>query len=305
MELVAAGPGSQDRADSAPSGTGDGAKTAAELAPRHLSPSGASVFRQCPRRWRFRYVERLPDPPGEAALAGTFAHRVLELLLQMPAAERTVDTARALARRAWPEIETDEDFRDLGLDEEAAKAFRWRGWLAVEGLWRLEDPCTVEVHATEHDVAVAIDGVPFRGIIDRVDTTEAGLVVSDYKSGQAPGDRWSAERLDQVLLYAAALAELTGQRPVKARLLYLGQKIVDVDVDDDSLGGAVSALRGTWDALTAAAAADEFEAKPGPLCGWCPYVGRCAEGAAEVRFRDDAGRMRADAPALVTLAEAG
>lgn len=304
MELVARPPGEEPVAavDVDRGGTEPGADPSG---PSHLSPSGAAVFRQCPRRWRFRYLDRLPDPPGEAALAGTFAHRVLELLLQRPRAERTVDAARSIAREVWPETERDPDFRALGLDAAAAKAFRWRGWLAVEGLWRLEDPCTVDVHATEHDVEVTIDGVPFRGIIDRVDTTAEGLVVSDYKSGQAPGDRWSAERLDQVLLYAAALAELTGHRPVKARLLYLGQRIVDVAVDEESLAGAVAALRSTWDELSAAVAGDEFAPRPGPLCGWCPFVSSCAEGAAEVRFRDDAGRMRADAPALVALADAG
>ena len=41
--------------------------------PPRLSPSGAGTFEQCPRRWRHRYVDRLPDPPGEAALAGSFA----------------------------------------------------------------------------------------------------------------------------------------------------------------------------------------------------------------------------------------
>src|SRR3954451_17143396 len=30
--------------------------------PPHLSPSSATMFRQCPRRWRHRYIERLEDP---------------------------------------------------------------------------------------------------------------------------------------------------------------------------------------------------------------------------------------------------
>jgi len=58
--------------------------------PRSFSPSSAGTYRQCPRRWRFRYVQKLPDPPGEPALLGTFAHRVLELLCSDPAPERTV-----------------------------------------------------------------------------------------------------------------------------------------------------------------------------------------------------------------------
>ena len=57
--------------------------------PERLSPSGAATFDQCPRRWRFRYVERMPDPPGIDALVGTFAHRVLELLMQQVPGRRT------------------------------------------------------------------------------------------------------------------------------------------------------------------------------------------------------------------------
>ena len=66
--------------------------------PRHLSPSSASTFEQCARRWKMRYIDQLPDPPGVAALAGTFAHRVLELLFQHPAGQRTRDRAKALFR---------------------------------------------------------------------------------------------------------------------------------------------------------------------------------------------------------------
>ncbi len=275
-----------------------------ESRPRHLSPSSASLYRQCPRKWKHRYVDGLADPPGPAALAGTFAHRVLELLLLEPEPARTVERARQLARRVWPETENDPDFKALGLDEDGSRHFRWRGWQAVEGLWTIEDPCTVRVEATEQDVRVEIDGVPFRGIIDRVDATEAGDFVSDYKSGRAPSERFRDERVTQVLLYAAALAELTGQRPVRARLLYLGQKIVDVEVDDHNLGPAVAELQDTWASVLSDCDRGTFDAQPGPLCGWCPFIGFCPEGQAEVRTRHDEGRIRADAPALAVLADA-
>ena len=103
--------------------------------PPRLSPSGASTFEQCPRRWRFRYVDRLPDPAGEAALAGSFAHRVLELLMQGSPAERTKDEATAIARREWPETEAQDDFQGLGLDADGGRHFRWKAWQAIEGLW--------------------------------------------------------------------------------------------------------------------------------------------------------------------------
>ena len=263
----------------------DSSERAVPTPPRRLSPSGAGTFEQCPRRWRLRYVERLPDPPGEAALAGSFAHRVLELLMQRDPHERTVEIAKAIARAEWPGVEADPDFRALGFDETGSKHFRWKAWQAIEGLWALEDPKAVDVRATEHDVEADLGGVPFRGLVARLDEEGDGLVVTDYKSGKAPSARFRRGRLDQVLLYAAAVEQATGEMPVHARLLYLGQRPVGIKVTREELDSVVDKLAGTWAAINTACATDEFEPRTGPLCGWCPYVARCPEGTKEVAKR--------------------
>ncbi len=272
--------------------------------PKHLSPSSASSYRECARRWKFRYVDRLPDPPGEPAVTGTFAHMVLEKLMQEPVKNRTVDRAKELARELWPKLENSRDYQGLDLDDEASLQFRWNGWKAIEGLWDLEDPREVTVASTEQDVRVEINGVPFRGIIDRVDQTDDGLVVTDYKSGKAPSERFSTNYATQMLLYAAALTELEGRKPAKAQLLYLGQKAVEVEVTDENLTEAVDELRTTWLAIMESCISQEFEASAGPLCGWCPFVAQCPEGTAEVLHRDKIGKLRSDAPALERIAQA-
>ncbi len=272
--------------------------------PKHLSPSSASSYRECARRWKFRYVDRLPDPPGEPAVTGTFAHMVLEKLMQEPVESRTVDRAKELARELWPKLENSRDYQGLDLDDEASLQFRWNGWKAIEGLWDLEDPREVTVASTEQDVRVEINGVPFRGIIDRVDQTDDGLVVTDYKSGKAPSERFSTNYATQMLLYAAALTELEGRKPAKAQLLYLGQKAVEVEVTDENLTEAVDELRTTWLAIMESCISQEFEASAGPLCGWCPFVAQCPEGTAEVLHRDKIGKLRSDAPALERIAQA-
>lgn len=274
--------------------------------PRHLSPSSSTLYQQCPRKWRYRYVDRLPDPPGEAALVGTFAHLVLEHLLQLPAGQRSQEAAKRLARAHWPEIETDPDFVALGLGEPESKAFRWKAWLAVSGLWALEDPDATEVHATEHEVQVELAGVPFRGIVDRIDVLDGELVISDYKSGKAPAERFRHRPLKQVLLYAAAVRAGTGQRPLGARLLYLGQRSMGVRVTEQNLEQVTAELADTWQSLTADADTDDFATSTGPLCAWCPFLSACADGQAEVRSRHAAGNVRADAPGLAVIyAEAG
>ena len=274
----------------------DSSERAVPTPPRRLSPSGAGTFEQCPRRWRLRYVERLPDPPGEAALAGSFAHRVLELLMQRDPLERTVEIAKAIARAEWPGVEADPDFRALGFDETGSKHFRWKAWQAIEGLWALEDPKAVDVRATEHDVEADLGGVPFRGIVDRLDEEGDGLVVTDYKSGKAPSARFRRGRLDQVLLYAAAVEQATGEMPVHARLLYLGQRPVGIKVTREEIDSVVDKLAGTWAAINTACDTDEFEPRTGPLCGWCPYVDRCPEGTKEVAKRQ--AKKDADAAAM-------
>ena len=190
---------------------------AAPTPPPHLSPSAATTFTQCPRRWQRRYLERLPDPPGTPALVGTLTHRVLELLLNEPSGARTLDRARELAKVAWPEISAKSDFANLALDADGVREFKWRVWRAIEGLWHLEDPDGIEVEATEQRLEVTLGDVPFVGVIDRVDRVDGRLVVTDYKSGRPPRAGHVAEKLDQVLLYAGAVAEVTGEQPGRAR----------------------------------------------------------------------------------------
>jgi putative RecB family exonuclease len=71
-----------------------------------LSPSRAADFKQCPLLYRFRAVDRLPEPPAPAAVRGTVVHAVLERLLALPAPERTRARGSALVGEVWAEIVT-------------------------------------------------------------------------------------------------------------------------------------------------------------------------------------------------------
>ena len=269
--------------------------------PGHLSPSGAAVYRQCPRRWKLRYIDKLPDPKGIPALVGTFAHKVLEDLLALGPEERTLDTARVMARDLWPATAADSDFVALELDAADQRRFKWKAWLAIEGLWELEDPKKVVVRATEQRIDVHLDGVPFLGVVDRVDVEHDGIVIADYKSGKPPKPRYEGDKLDQVVLYAAAIEQAFEERPVRARLLYLGARTIEVDITEAALAEAVGGLSNTWSQLLADCEAEDFAPRVGPLCGWCPYAERCPEGKAEVTRRYARGLLTPAAPAVAAI----
>ncbi len=252
--------------------------------PRHLSPSSASTFRQCPRRWRLRYIDKLPDPKGEPAVLGTFVHEILEELLSLEAKDRSIDAAREIARQLWIRILDDEDFIALGFSESEVKAFMWKAWRLVERYFVLEDPAEVEVVRAEQKLSVEIGGVPFFGIVDLTERVSSGLRVVDYKTGKAPGSRYLDDKLSQVWLYAAALAEEDFDVS-EVRLMYLTSGSIDRPFDSMAVTSAVEGHRQTWDRLCQAIDADNFSYKTGPLCNWCPYLDHCPEGAAEAERR--------------------
>src|SRR5688572_13419047 len=105
-----------------------------------LSPSRAADFLSCPLMFRFRTVDRLPEPSSPDAVRGTLVHKVLEDIFDLPAAERTRAAAHAMLEPTWAALRADEPRAAAvldGLDEQA--------WLrsagdAVDRWFELEDP---------------------------------------------------------------------------------------------------------------------------------------------------------------------
>src|ERR1022692_2312573 len=69
-----------------------------------LSPSRAADFMTCPLLYRFRVIDRLPEPPTVATARGTLVHAALEKLFDLPAADRTREAARALVIPEWDRL---------------------------------------------------------------------------------------------------------------------------------------------------------------------------------------------------------
>ncbi len=258
--------------------------------PRTLSPSGASTFRQCARRWKLRYIDRLPDPPGASALRGTFVHHVLEELLAVPPAHRTLERARTICRDLWPTLADSADFAALGMSADDERGFRWSAWRDVEGFFALVDPAQIDVVDRERDLTATLEGVPFRGVVDLVDRVGDGLRITDYKTGRPPAPRYVDSRLTQVWLYAAA-AEALGDVVSEVRLMYLGETASGSDrrkpteiarpFDLEAARQAVDEHRTTWERIAEAVSTGQFKPTTGPLCSWCAYRDECPEGQLE------------------------
>ena len=185
--------------------------------PSGLSPSSLNAYLACPTRWAYDKVVCLPTVTSLPAMVGTHVHRVLEVVMARPPAERTLDAAlevhhtelercecvaRGLAP-TWAPIHPDEidavalaaalgehgddgythrfvfDLLTLAPDMTVLAERAEAGVRAYFGMSK--DPSAVQVVAVEAAIESAWTTpsgvVPVRGIIDRVDRHPDGSLI--------------------------------------------------------------------------------------------------------------------------------
>lgn len=253
--------------------------------PRLLTctPSRLAAWLDCPRRYRFSYVDR-PTPPKGPPWAhntvGAAVHVALASWWSLPVADRTPQAAARLLRTRW----TPQGFRD------DAQAADWRERAAamveryVDGLDPADEPLGVE-----RTVALKTDRLAVSGRIDRLDRRDDELVVVDYKTGRHVLTTDDARGSLALAIYALAAARTMRRRCVTVELHHLPTgTVVTWQHTDETLGRQLGraheiAVEAAEAQATAAASGDldaAFPPRPGQLCGWCDFRAHCAEGQA-------------------------
>jgi len=246
-----------------------------------LSPSRAGDFLQCPLLFRFRTIDRLPEPQSSAAARGTLVHAVLEHLFGLPAVERTLEAAHGLLPEQWALLrertpEVDELFADDGaLADWLASA---RSLLAT--YFTLEDPRRLEPAERELYVVTDLDDGPqLRGIVDRLDVAPNGWVrVVDYKTGKSPRAGYESSALFQMRFYAYVLWRTRGVLPKRLQLEYLGDgTLLQHEPTEPEMLTFESRIRSIWSGIQDAARADDWRTRRSRLCDWCSFQAHCPE----------------------------
>ena len=238
-----------------------------------LSPSQGVSFQQCPRRYAVERYLMTTREESAYMLIGTLIHDVLERTEQEAMDEGhdrgSVDRAHAWLEHLWP---------DAGFgDDSVALAWKARAARILENLYTLW-PSSASPVALEVDLDMTIDGTAWRGRADRVERTNSGLTIVDYKTGGPMKVADAASSL-QLGYYAIAaghdntLAE-TGD-VVGAEFWYPKEtkkhSIVTRDLDMANLEDLRSEMVRIADEIRAEA----FIPTPGDACRNCPATSTC------------------------------
>jgi putative RecB family exonuclease len=245
-----------------------------------LSPSRAGDFMACPLLFRFRTVDRLPEPSSPVAVRGTVVHKALEDLFDLPAADRTPERAAELLVPAWEQIllEAPEVAEMFGADGPEVGP-----WLAScqESLARyfaLEDPTRIEPAERELYVETLLDSkLLLRGFVDRLDVAPTGEIrVVDYKTGNAPPESFEAKALFQMKFYALVIWRTRGVLPRMLQLIYLGSgEVLRYSPDEQDLLATERKVEALWKAILTAQESGDWRPNPGKLCDWCAHRAIC------------------------------
>lgn len=248
-----------------------------------LSPSRAGDFKACPQLFKFRAIERIPEPTSIYRARGTTAHLALQRLFDTPTGERSPEHLYDLFREAWTELRGSEEFEGLFEDVEAERQWGIESMELLANYFTVEDPRTFEPMDRELDMTEELDGITIRGILDRIDRDEdGGLIITDYKTGKAPPEQYALPAFFALKIYALLIRNRINETPKELRLLYLnGPTMYRLPIDDRQLDAMHSQLRALWTAIDRALSTDRFPTRQGRLCDWCSYRDICPAFADE------------------------
>lgn len=235
---------------------------------------------QCPLLYRFRVIDKLPEPPTAAMARGTLVHGVLENLFLSPAPERTREQAEKLLAPFWEQMTAERsELTDLVDHSDEAALQKWYSEaLALIDRWfTLEDPTRLEPAERELYVETDLDGLTLRGYVDRLDVAPDGRMrVVDYKTGRSPSALFEGKALFQMKFYAFVLWKMRGRVPTRLQLVYLGNgEVVTYDPDERELTAFSRKLTALWGAIERSLDLGEFRPNTSKMCDWCRHRALC------------------------------
>ncbi len=230
-----------------------------------LSYSAIAAYRDCPRQYWYRQEQRLPVVQSAEAVHGVILHEVLR---QAGDARRN---GTQVSAQMLSSIHEDVWSKQNFPDPRRAATFKRIGAAQLEA-YRKRGGLDAHPEFLEHPFSTAVDGWTLRGVIDRIDRTESGWRIVDYKSGRPLTRR---RRDTQVALYALGAGATLRLDPVELEVVYLAtgesikvEKVKDLIAEATAQGAEVAE----------GVRAGRFDPRPERRrCRLCPYRLACAE----------------------------
>jgi len=248
------------------------------------SHSRLSTFEQCPRKYKFRYVERfdIGDRQSVEGYLGHCVHKSLDRLYELLMAGKIWSEEELLSHydKLWDEDKPDELYiKDEVLTE---GDYRRKGRDMLSGYYSMYHPFDQDkTVALEKNVVVDLDEEGLyrvQGYIDRLAVKPDGTIqIHDYKTGQSMMNQQWLDDDRQLAFYQIGAKEMWPDRD-KFELVWhylaVPEKRVSTRTDKDLqelIDSTIQLIR----EIEQARVDDNFPTNETKLCAWCEYHSFC------------------------------
>lgn len=234
--------------------------------PESLSYSAIEAFEECPLKYKYGHVLKIPTPPSHALTFGTTIHNTLKdfhTSLSMDNKLKLADLYEMYENNWDPAGYVDQIHREKQFDH---------GKELLKEYYQKNIDAKIKPEALEKWFNLRINGVKFNGRIDRIDPLAGGKVeIIDYKTGSAKNQK-DVDKNDQLSFYALGATEFLGLNPEKLSLYFLetNEKFTTKRTPKQ-LEEVKNKIVDTIEEISKG----DFKATPGRHCDYCSYNEIC------------------------------
>ena len=268
------------------------------IATRLQSPSSINTYKQCPRKYFYQYIQKLPTEKSIHLIRGSIAHTVLEKFFMTDPehmskgnfVEELTFLMKGLFVACWNKERT--DLQSLQLPDNELDYFREEtvvmlaNWLnhyvgrlqekidrhpdwSFPEIWNAVKPYEIETEYQSKDYMV-------RGFVDYIEKEGEHIKIMDFKTSKKA--MLTPEYKLQLAIYALLYEIQTGRRANQVGLWLLRHGEIVLDVNDDLLQLARFEIEQVHMGTQSKSIVD-YPKTVTPLCKWrtgqCDFYGTC------------------------------
>ena len=262
------------------------------------SPSSIITYKQCPRKYFYRYILRLPTRASIHLIRGKIVHSILERFFKIDLDQLDPQDFEsgfrsytlALLANLWKKNE--KDFNKLQMTKEEIETYFIDSHTMVIGFIEKFSKKLKEKIKQTNDLKKAFklltpsieeeivnQELKVRGYIDAIHSENEEIVIMDYKTSKK--DDMTPEYRLQLGIYALLYKLKHNKTPTQVGINFLKFGEVMIQVDNQLLIEAETEIK-LVHKMTEPDKITEYSKKESPLCKWhsgqCDYYGECCKG---------------------------
>ena len=238
-----------------------------------ISYSALDIFQTCPLKYKFSEIDKIKTPKSKEAVFGSTIHSTMRFIHTPGILSPTLDQAMEHFQNSWNS--------SVFEDENEERAAFSQGIKIIQDYYQKNNPANFNIIDLESRFQIEIgsddDKHIISGIIDRIDKTENGYEIIDYKTTKKMPSQEKVDNDLQLSVYLNAFLsrypkEIDNLDKIKVSLYYLkhGVKLTSQRTLED-LQKSQQLFLDTIKIIEAG----KFEPIVSPLCDWCGYQNMC------------------------------